>query len=106
MSFPPPSRARDVGEANPNTVQLGGQELDCWWVVVGLGTILVVSSFDLPLGHFAFDESRVGSSSPWRVEPLGEHMNDVMPEAVRVVRGKNRVPVQSSGARDEGPQRS
>ena len=67
---------------------------------------MVASSLDVPFGHLAFDEARVGSSSTWRVEPLGEHDHDMVPESVRVVRGKNRAPVQWSGARNEGPQRS
>ena len=67
---------------------------------------MVASSFDVPFGHFAFDEPGVGSSATWRVEPLGEHGHDMVPEAVRVVRGKNRAPVRWSGARSEGPQRS
>jgi hypothetical protein len=63
-------------------------------------------SFDVPFGHFAFDEARVGASSAFRVEPVSEHGHNVVPESVRVVRGKNRAPVRSSGARNEGPQRS
>ena len=44
---------------SPNTVQLGRSEEDCWWPVVGLGPVPVAFSFDVPLGHLAFDESRV-----------------------------------------------
>jgi hypothetical protein len=89
-----------------NTVQLGCLEENCWWPFVGLGPVAVVFSFDVPLGHLAFDEARVGSSSPWRVEPVSEHAHDMVPESVRVVRGKNRAPVRSNGARNEGPRRS
>jgi hypothetical protein len=105
FSYDPNNSLRKI-RASPNTVQLGGLEEDCWGSVVGLGPVPVVSSFDVPLGHLSFDEARVGSSSAWWVESTGEHDDDVVPQAVMVVRGENRAPVRLSGARSEGPQRS
>ena len=100
------SGATVKSRSSPNTVQLGWLEQDGWGPVVGLGPVPVAFSFDVPLRHLAFDESWVGSSPSWRVEPVREHDDDVVPESVRVVRGENRAPVRSSGARNEGPQRS
>ena len=73
--------------ANLNTVQLGRLEKDYRRPVVGLGPVAVVSSLDVPLGHLAFDETWVRASAAFRVEPPGEHLDDVVPESVRVVRG-------------------
>lgn len=87
-----------VSGVSGNTVQLAGLGVDGWWSVVGLRPVVVVFAFDLPFRHLAFDESRVGSSAAGRVEPNSEHLYDVVPEPVMVVRGKNRAPVRSSGA--------
>lgn len=101
----PPATYRTAW-ASANTVQLDRLEEDGWRPVVGLRPVLVAFSFDVPFRHLAFDEPRVRSSSAWRVEPVGEHRDDVAPEAVMVVRGENRAPVRSSGARNGGPRRS
>ena len=50
----------------------------------------VVGAFDVPFGHFAFDDVRVGSLSAGGVESPAEFSYGVGPAAVRVVRGKSR----------------
>ena len=41
------------------------------WFVGGLGPGGVVGAFDVPFGHFAFDDVWVGSLSSGGVEPPG-----------------------------------
>jgi hypothetical protein len=67
----------------------------------GLGPVGVSGPFDVPLGHLAFDQSRVGSVPPDRVEAAAELHDGMTPAALSGLRGKNRAPVRWSGERDE-----
>jgi hypothetical protein len=69
------------------------------WFVFGLWPGAVTGAFDVPLRHLAFDEVRVGPSSPGRVESPAEQHDGVTPSVVTAVRGENRAPLRSSGAR-------
>lgn len=48
----------------------------------GLWPVAVSGAFDMPLDEFAFDESRVRSLSPGRVEPPAEQPDRVSPAVV------------------------
>ena len=59
-----------------------------------MGPVLVVCSFDVPFGVFAFDDAGVASGSSGGVQACGEPACEGEPAAVgcvRVVRGKSRL---------------
>lgn len=64
----------------------------------GLRPVGVSGSFDVPFGHFAFDEAGVGAVAAGRVESPAQHHDGSGPAVVMVRRGKNRAPVRASVA--------
>ena len=61
-----------------------------------MGPVAVVGSFDVPFHHLAFDDARVGSVAPGRVEASPEGGDGVAPGSVSALRGKNRAPVRAN----------
>lgn len=92
------SDCADITPAKSNAVKLG--RVDGWggWSV-GLGPVGVAGSFDVPFGVFAFDDSRAGSVSAFRVEAPQELDDCSFPSVVAVSarRGENRALVKASG---------
>ena len=62
-----------------------------------MGPVGVSGPFDVPLGHLAFDQARVGSQPTFRVQPPTDQDERVGPAVVTAQRGKNRAPVTASG---------
>jgi hypothetical protein len=87
--------------SNPNTVQLDAEDGGDGWSG-GLGPVTVVGAFDVPSGHFAFDQSRVGSLSSDGVEALTQQFQGAGPAVVTVLRGENRALVTANGVRCGG----
>ena len=80
-----------------NAVKLGG--VDGWdgWPI-GLGPVGVAGSFDVPFGVLAFDHSRAGPVSTFRVQPAQELDDRTFPSRVIcALRGENRALVTASG---------
>ena len=85
----PPDHHREC-RPRPNTVQLA--DLITGWML-RLGPGCVVGTFDVPLGHLAFDDSRRRACTTGGVEPAEQPPEEVQPVgavASVLVRGGNR----------------
>ena len=79
----------------PNTVKLGLLDEVVRWMP-GLWPVGVVGAFDVPLGHLAFDQARVGPMASPGVEPAAQECDRVPPGPVSGRRGESRPPGRAS----------
>ena len=65
--------------------------MDCWWPVVGLGPVPVVSSFDVPRGHFSYLERTAAPPAARRVPRAPQHASTPpKPEPTRTRQPRRR----------------
>ena len=99
-----PNSAKYVGidgRAEPNTGQLTTSDGDVGGVL-GLWPVSMRGAFDVPFGHFAFDDPWCGSAASVGVESIEDSADECLPVPVRcarVVRGKKRPAGRRTGAR-------
>ena len=62
-----------------------------------MGPVGVSGAFDVPFGHFAFDQARARAESTFRVQSSTDQHECIGPDALTSQRGKNRAPVRASG---------